>query len=47
MESELTKKELLSLEKYVERLHKEFGLSQETLDEIKHKIVLRYKDAPD
>ena len=46
-ESKLTKKKLLSLEKYVERLHTEFDLSEKTLDEVKLKIALLFKEAND
>ena len=43
----LTVSELLELEKSVERLHEQFGLGEETLEEIKYKIALVFKDAED
>jgi hypothetical protein len=43
----LTKTELLCLEKYVENLDKEVGLKPETLKEIKYKITIHYRNAPD
>lgn len=47
MKKQLTKTELLALEKYINELDKQVGLKFETLREIQYKIVLEFKNAPE
>jgi hypothetical protein len=42
----LTKKQLIALNKQIEILNNEVGLKKETMQEIKCKITIHFKDAP-
>jgi len=47
LENKLTKKQLIALEKQIEILNNEVGLKEETMKEIKYKITIHFKDAPE
>mgnify|MGYP003151620566 CR=1 FL=1 len=47
MKNKLTKNQLIALEKQVERLNNEVGLNEKTMQEIRYKITIHFKDAPE